>query len=111
MSLLKIAAAAMTVLIVAGCATTDHGKSVAESTPDTFVKYACENGKSFSARFSTESATVRVRTLDGSAELSEGRRGLYRDPAGQWLLRLGAASSTELIFKGFTTHTQCSVIS
>ena len=106
MSLLKITAATLTGLLVAGCAT-DHGKSLAENNPDDFVSYSCENGKSFSARFSAESATVRIRTMDGSAELSKGDRGLYHDEAGNWILRLGAEKSTELIHKGKITHTQC----
>ena len=106
MSLLKMTATTMAVLLAAGCAT-DHGKSVAEANPDAFVSYACENGKSFSARFSAESATVRIRTMDGSAELDKGGRGLYRDAAGHWVLRLGAANSTELIHKGKVTHTRC----
>lgn len=106
MSLLKATAVTMIAVLASGCAT-DHGKSVAETTPDTFVKYACENSKSFSARFSAETATVRIRTMDGSAELSKGDRGLYRDEAGHWILTLGAANSTELIFKGKATHIKC----
>ena len=106
MSLLKMTAATITVLLASGCAT-DHGISVAETNPGNFVNYACENAKSFSARFSAESATVRIRTMDGSAELSKGRGGLYRDEAGHWVLSLGADNRTELIYKGKTTHTLC----
>ena len=102
----RISTAALTVLLVTGCAT-DHGKSVSENTAGAFVSYTCENGKSFSARFSPETATVRIRTMDGSAELSKGARGLYRDEAGNWNLRLGAEKSTELIHKGKITHTDC----
>lgn len=107
MSLLKISAISMIALLATGCAT-DHGKSVAESTPDVFVTYACENSKSFSTRFSTDTATVRIRTMDGSAELSKGDRGLYRDEDGHWLLMLGADSSNELIFKGKKIYANCS---
>ena len=106
MSLLKLTAMTAIALLASGCAT-DHGKSVAEAKPDSFVTYACENSKSFSARFSAETATVRIRTMDGSAELSKGDRGLYRDDAGHWILTLGAESSTSLIFKGKATHAKC----
>jgi len=106
MSLLKITAVSMTVLLAAGCAT-NYGKSAAEANPDTFVVYACENNKSFSARFSAETATVRIRTLEGSAELSKGDRGLYRDDAGHWILTLGDGNNTELVHKGKATHSMC----
>ncbi len=106
MSLLKLTAVTAIALLATGCAT-DHGKSVAEDKPDAFVTYKCENSKSFSARFSPETATVRIRTMDGSAELSKGDRGLYRDEAGHWILTLGADSSTELILKGKKTHAMC----
>ncbi len=107
MSLLKMTAVTTIALLAAGCAT-DHGKSVAETTPETFVAYACDNSKSFSARFSPETSTVRVRTQDGSSELSKGDRGLYRDEAGTWVMTLGAANSTELVFKGKALYTKCS---
>jgi hypothetical protein len=106
MSLLKMTAVTTIMLLAAGCAT-NHGKSVAEENPDTFVTYSCENNKSFSARFSAETATVRIRTLDGSVELSKGERGLYRDVAEYWILTLGAGNSTELVHKGKVTHTKC----
>jgi len=108
MSLLKFTTVATIALLATGCAT-DHGKSAAESAPDAFVTYACENGQSFSARFSSETATVRIRTMDGSAELVKGERGLYRDEAGQWILTLGAQDSTSLVHKGKATHTKCAV--
>lgn len=106
MSLLKLIVLSAITVLASGCAT-DHGKSVAEATPDTFVKYVCENDKTFSARFSAETATIRIRTLDGSAELGKGDRGLYRDAGGNWILTLGAESSTELVFKGKATHRKC----
>ncbi|MDO8989072.1 MAG: hypothetical protein Q7U91_05515 [Sideroxyarcus sp.] len=106
MSLLKMASVATIVLLASGCAS-DHGVSVAETTPDKFVTYACENSKSFSARFSAEASTIRIRTMDGAAELSKGDRGLYRDEAGHWILTLGAESSTELIFKGKPVFSKC----
>lgn len=106
MSLLKLTTVTAIALLATGCAT-DHGQSVAEAKPDTFVTYKCENSKSFSARFSPETATVRIRTLDGSAELSKGERGLYRDEAGHWILLLGAENTSELILKGKKTHAVC----
>lgn len=108
MSLLKLTAVSIIALLAAGCAS-DLGKSAAESSPDVFVAYACENNKSFSTRFSADTATVRVRTMDGSAELSKGDRGLYRDEAGHFVLTLGAESSTELIFKGKKIYANCTV--
>lgn len=106
MFLSKFTAVTAIALLATGCAT-DHGKSVAEAKPDSFVTFMCENNKSFSARFSAETATVRIRTMDGSAELSKGERGLYRDEAGHWILTLGAESSTELVLKGKATHVKC----
>lgn len=106
MSLLKLTTVTTIALLATGCAT-DHGKSVAEAKPDSFVTYKCENNKSFSARFSAETASVRIRTMEGSAELTKGDRGLYRDEAGHWILTLGADSSTELILKGKKTHAMC----
>lgn len=106
MSLLKITVVSTIALLATGCAT-NHGVSVAETTPEKFVTYTCDNSKSFSARFSAETATVRVRTMDGSAELSKGDRGLYRDEAGHWIMTLGAESSTELIYKGKAVYAKC----
>lgn len=110
MYLFKMTTVAAVVLSVAGCAT-NHGQSIAEANPDTFVTYSCENNKSFSARFSAETATVRIRTMEGSVELSKGERGLYRDVAERWILTLGAGNSTELVHKGQVTHTKCAATS
>lgn len=106
MSLLKLTTITAIALLATGCAT-DHGKSVAEAKPDSFVNYKCENNKSFSARFSPETGSVRIRTLEGSAELIKGDRGLFRDESGHWILTLGANSSTELVLKGKKTHAMC----
>ncbi|MFN3595089.1 MAG: hypothetical protein ACK4TK_10475 [Thiobacillaceae bacterium] len=91
--------------IAAGCAT--GGKSVAEQTPGKFITYACDKGKSFQARFDAETGTVRIRTHDGSAELTKGDRGLYRDDLGHWVLALGDGNNTELVHNGKAVYTNC----
>ena len=101
LSTLILAAAALT----SGCATS--GKSVAEQTPGKFITYVCDKNKSFQARFDAETGTVRIRSHDGSAELTKGDRGLYRDDLGQWVLALGEGNKTELMHGGKAVYTNC----
>lgn len=105
MSLFKMTSIVVISLLAAGCAA--NGQSAAQARPDTFVTYSCEKNKSFRARFSTETATVRIRTKDGSYELSKGERGLYRDVAEHWILALGAGNNTELVHKGKVAYGLC----
>ncbi len=95
------------VLGFSGCASTG-GKSAAEATPGKFVTYSCEDKKTFSVRFDAENGTVRIRTHEGSAELSKGVRGLYRDDEGQWILTLGEGNGTELVYQSKAKYKACS---
>ncbi len=106
MKTLAIALTAATFASLGGCATS--GKSVAETTPGKFVTYVCEGKKSFSVRYDAENGTARIRTHDGSAELTRGDRGLFRDDEGQWVLSLADGNSTELVHKGKAAYTNCS---
>lgn len=101
---LVIAVAALVSL--GGCAS--GGKSVAEQTPGKFVTYACDAGKSFQVRFDADNGTARIRTHEGSAELTKGERGLYRDDDGKWVLTLSSGSGTELMHGGKAKYTKCS---
>lgn len=92
--------------LMGGCATA--GKSVAEQTPGKFVTYVCEGNKSFQVRYDAELGTARIRTHDGSAELTRGDRGLFRDDEGHWVLTLVDGNSTELMYMGKATYTKCS---
>lgn len=94
-------------LVIAGCATSGPA-SVAESTPGRFITYTCEGKKTFSVRYDAELGTARIRTHEGSAELSKGDRGLYRDEAGEWVLTLAAGNGTELVHKGKAAYKNCS---
>lgn len=94
-------------LLATGCASTG-GQSATEATPGKFVSYACDNKKTFSARFDAETKTVRVRSHDGSFEMTRGDRGLYRDDEGQWILMLDGGKKTELVHKGKAVYTNCS---
>lgn len=98
-------AAVVTFATLGGCASS--GKSVAEATPGKFVTYSCEDNKSFQVRFDAENGTARIRTHDGSAELSRGDRGLFRDDGGGWILTLGDADSTELLHHGKVKYKGC----
>lgn len=106
MKTLHLTALAALTALFAGCATTS-GKSAAEAAPGKFVTYACDNKKTFSARFDAENQSVRIRSHEGSAELSKGGRGLYRDDEGQFILALGGGKQTELVFKGKAAYTNC----
>ncbi|MEW5892712.1 MAG: hypothetical protein AB1697_06205 [Pseudomonadota bacterium] len=107
MSTLKILATAATAtFLIAGCATSG-GKSAAEATPGKFVTYNCEGKKSFSVRFDAENGTARIRTHEGSAELSKGARGLYRDDGGEWILTLADGNGTELVYKSKAVYKNC----
>lgn len=101
---LCIAVSAITTL--GGCAT-HGGKSTAELAPGKFISYACDGNKSFQVRFDAENGTVRIRTHDGSAELTKGARGLYRDDDGLWILALGEGSETELVHKSKAQYKNC----
>lgn len=98
---------ASSALILGGCAATG-GKSAAEATPGKFVTYSCEGGKSFSVRFDAENGTARIRTHDGSAELTKGSRGLYRDDENTWILSLADGSGTEVVHNGKAKYKTCS---
>lgn len=98
--------AAMAVSLLAGCAT--GGKSAAEANPGKFVTYNCDDNKSFQLRYNAEEGTARIRTHEGSAELSKGDRGLYRDDLGTWILSLGNDKSTELMYQGKAKYKNCS---
>jgi hypothetical protein len=105
MKTLPILLSVTAIAMLAGCATS--GQSVAEKTPGKFVTYTCEGNKSFQVRFDAENGTARIRTQEGSAELTRGDRGLYRDDTGEWILTLAGGSSTELLHKGKATYKQC----
>lgn len=92
--------------LAAGCASTS-GKSAAEAAPGKFVAYSCDNKKTFSARFDPETGTVRIRSHDGSFELTRGDRGLYRDDEGHWILSLDGGKNTELVHKGKAVYVNC----
>jgi hypothetical protein len=106
MKMSPLVPAAVAALLLGGCATSG-GKSTAESTPGKFVTYTCEGGKSFSVRYDAENGTARIRTHEGSAELSKGDRGLYRDDEGHWLLSLRGGKDTELAYKGNAKYKAC----
>jgi len=94
-------------LVIAGCATSGPA-SVAESTPGRFITYTCEGKKNFSVRYDAELGTARIRTHEGSAELSKGARGLYRDEGGNWILTLASGADTELVHNGKALYKNCS---
>ncbi len=97
--------AATALVTLAGCAT--GGKSAAELRPGKFVTYTCEGNKTFQVRFDAEVGTARIRTHQGSAELSKGARGLYRDDDGMWVLSLVDGKGTELVHKGKAAYKNC----
>lgn len=92
--------------LTAGCASTER-KSAAEMNPGKFVTYHCEGKKSFHARFNPEEGTARIRTHEGSAELTKGGRGLYRDDENMWILSLSDGNTTELVHKGKAKYKHC----
>lgn len=105
MKFLTLALASAAVALLAGCAT--DSKSVAQQKPGAFVTYGCEGNRSFQVRFDAEHGTARVRSHEGSAELTKGSRGLYRDPDGDWILTLADASGTELVHRGVARYKNC----
>ncbi|MCX7672217.1 MAG: hypothetical protein N2Z63_01255 [Thiobacillaceae bacterium] len=96
----------MTALLLAACAST--GVSVAEKTPGKFITYRCDDKKSFQVRFDAENGTARIRTHEGSAELTRGARGLFRDDGGEWILALTEGKGTELVHQGKAKYKNCS---
>lgn len=92
--------------LLAACAST--GTSVAEKTPGKFITYQCDDKKSFQVRFDAENGTARIRTHEGSAELTRGDRGLFRDDAGEWILALSDGKGTELVYQGKAKYKNCS---
>jgi hypothetical protein len=106
MKLSYLAMTAFALSLTAGCASTS-GKSAAEMSPGKFVTYACEGNKSFQVRYNAEEGTARIRTHDGSAELSKSGRGLYRDDEGHWILSLADNKNTELVHKSIAKYKNC----
>jgi len=99
-------ALAAIVVSLAGCASTG-GKSAAEMTSGKYVTYTCEGGKSFSVRYDAENNSARIRTHEGSTDLSKGSRGLYRDDEGHWILSLADGKNTELVYKSNAKYKNC----
>lgn len=60
--------------LLAGCASTSVPAGMQSGK---FVTFACEGGKTFSARAADDGATVRVRAHHGSAELERKADGVY----------------------------------
>ena len=106
MKVFQFALAAIAASLLAGCATGE--KSAAEISPGKFVNYACEGGKSFSVRYDAENNSARIRTHEGSAELSKSGRGLYRDDEGKWILSLEDGKNTELVYMSNAKYKKCS---
>lgn len=106
MKSLPLFIAVSAIATLGGCAT-GGGKSAAEQTPGKFITYTCEGNKSFQARFDAENGTARIRTHDGSAELTKGARGLYRDDDGLWILALADGNGTELVHKSKAQYKNC----
>lgn len=106
MKMFQFALVTIVASLAAGCASTG-GKSAAEMTPGKFVNYACESGKSFSVRYDAENGTARIRTQEGSAELTKSGRGLYRDDEGIWILSLADGKNTELVYNNIAKYKHC----
>lgn len=106
MKVFQFALAAAAVSLLAGCAASG-GKSAAEASPGKFVNYACDGGKSFSVRYDAENNTARIRTHEGSAELSKSGRDLYRDEEGKWILSLEDGKNTELVYMSNAKYKKC----
>lgn len=68
-------AASLLLAVLAGCASAPAAPSGMQ--PGKFVTFACEGGKSFSARVAEGGDTVRVRAHHGSAELERKEGGIY----------------------------------
>lgn len=70
-----LTASLIAVSLLAGCASSpavSTGMSAGK-----FVSFACEGGKTFSARASEDGKTIRVRGHQGSAELDMKTDGVY----------------------------------
>ena len=72
---MKVSAASMLLAVLAGCASTPAVPNGMQ--PGKFVTFACEGGKTFSARVAEGGDTVRVRAHHGSAELERKADGVY----------------------------------
>lgn len=72
---MKTLVAASALALLAGCASAPAVPTGMQ--PGKFVTFACEGGKSFSARVAEGGDTVRVRAHHGSAELERKGDGLY----------------------------------
>lgn len=71
---MKALALSLAAAVLAGCASTSVPAGMQSGK---FVTFACEGGKTFSARAAEDGATVRVRAHHGSAELERKADGLY----------------------------------
>ncbi len=71
---MKKVLASLALAALAGCATPSGPVGMA---PGKFVSFACADGKTFSVRAAEGGASVRVRSLHGSAELDRKGDGVY----------------------------------
>jgi len=99
MRVLTIAAAAV---ILSGCATTSAVPSGMKTGQ--FVQFACEGGKSFSARVSEGASTIRVR-YEGGWELDRKADGVYE--AEGWKLMTTGPDAFELMHNNKSIGKRC----
>lgn len=107
MKTIHLSALSTVLVLIAGCTTTNR-QSAAEASPGKFVTYTCDNKKTFSSRFDSDTKTIRVRSHEGAFEMTKGEGGLYRDDEGQWTLMFDSGNKTELTHKGKPAYSGCS---
>lgn len=102
---MKTIASALTLALLAGCATT--GGVPAGMQAGKFVQYSCEGGKSFSARAAEGGSTVRVRGHHGAAELDRKADGVYEGDG--YRLTTSGPEAVSLMHGGKAQAVRCKV--
>lgn len=74
-------------------------------TTGKFVSFACEGGKTFSARAAEDGKSVRVRGLHGSAELDMKSEGVYEGDG--YTLMTKGSDGASLVHAGKSQGDRC----
>jgi hypothetical protein len=99
---MKLVLASLAAAALAACATQSAPAGMA---PGKFVSFACADGKTFSARATEDGTSVRVRALQGSAELDRKGDGVYEGDG--YTLVTNGPDGASLAHEGKTQAKNC----
>ncbi len=100
---MKLLFSAVTVAVLVGCAS--QSLPLHSMPAGKFVTFACTDGKVFSARAADDGSSVRVRAMQGSAELDRQADGSYAGDG--YKLTVQGGDAVSLTYEGKLQGKDC----